>query len=174
MDAEKKAYWNRWYALNKDKVKASRSRSKDKRQEYAQKYGELNKERLREYRKKYWEEHKEERKAYGQEYYQRNKVRLLQKAKKYQEQWYDALKTEVLSHYSTGGILACVICGEKRLSCLSIDHINNDGAEHRRRLGTGGKNFYKWLKEQNFPEGYQTLCMNDQFIKEFRRRRGYG
>jgi hypothetical protein len=55
---------------------------------------------------------------------------------------------------------------------LSIDHINGNGAEHRRELkrttggSTGGHDFYRWLKNNNFPDGYQVLCMNCQFIKK--------
>lgn len=79
------------------------------------------------------------------------------------------LKTEVLTHYGNGKC-ECVICGENRLPCLSIDHINGGGAKHRRIIGSGGVKYYKWLKENNFPDGYQTLCMNDQFIKEFERK----
>jgi hypothetical protein len=31
---------------------------------------------------------------------------------------------------------------------------------------SGGLEFYRWLIKNNYPEGYQTLCMNDQFIKK--------
>jgi hypothetical protein len=45
---------------------------------------------------------------------------------------------------------------------LTIDHINGDGARHRRELfGTNAGDtypFYVWLVRQGFPPGYQTLC----------------
>ena len=75
---------------------------------------------------------------------------------------------EILTHYG-GGKLACVVCGEGRLACLSIDHINGGGTKHRKQMG-GGSAFYCWLKKQNYPKGYQTLCMNCQFVKRFERR----
>ena len=75
-----------------------------------------------------------------------------------------ATKIEVLTYYGKG-ILACVICGEVRLACLSIDHIDNNGAEERKSRIKYGFNVYKHLKSQGFPKGYQTLCMNCQFIK---------
>ena len=74
-----------------------------------------------------------------------------------------ALKKLVLAQYGHGNI-ACVQCGESDLRCLSIDHVNGNGAKHRRSLGNrGGIVFYKWLKKERFPIGYQTLCMNCQF-----------
>lgn len=49
---------------------------------------------------------------------------------------------------------------------LELDHINNDGAGHRRSLGRtigNGKGassvIYHWLKKQGFPKGIiQVLC----------------
>lgn len=74
------------------------------------------------------------------------------------------IKVEVLTHYGKGR-LACRMCGESRLACLSIDHINGRGISHRKSLNRYGYRFYIWLKRQGFPKGYQTLCMNCQFVK---------
>ena len=73
-------------------------------------------------------------------------------------------KREVIIYYG-GGKLMCVTCGEGRLACLSIDHIEGGGTNHRRQLRAWGDLFYRWLKAQNYPKGYQTLCMNCQFVK---------
>jgi len=84
------------------------------------------------------------------------------------------LKTEVLSHYSKGK-LECAICAEKRMDCLSLDHMNNNGEEDRKRIGEG-VNIYRWLRKQAYPSGFQVLCMNCQFIKRAenqRRKRGF-
>jgi hypothetical protein len=43
---------------------------------------------------------------------------------------------------------------------LQIDHVNNDGAEHRKQLGRGGSRLYQWLRKHNFPTGFQVLCAN--------------
>ncbi len=59
-------------------------------------------------------------------------------------------------------------CGETTLLFLSIDHINEDGAEHRRALisqGHGPAFIYYWLRDNDFPAGFQVLCMNCQFGK---------
>jgi hypothetical protein len=74
------------------------------------------------------------------------------------------LKLEVTTVYG-GGESKCVLCGEHRLACLSIDHPKGNGAEERRDLKClSGTHFYRWLKKNNFPPGYRTLCMNCQFI----------
>lgn len=77
----------------------------------------------------------------------------------------DKIKAEILTHYGNGK-LACVRCGEERFPALSIDHINGGGTAERKRLGKAGLGFYYWLRNQGYPRGYQTLCMNCQFVKK--------
>lgn len=65
---------------------------------------------------------------------------------------------EALSHY--GGPV-CKCCGEDNIFFLTLDHVNNDGAEHRRETGgKSGKNLAWWLKKHNYPSGFQVLCFN--------------
>lgn len=54
----------------------------------------------------------------------------------------------------------CVYCGENCEVFLTIDHKNNDGAEHRRSVGRGSTQVYVWLRKNNYPEGFQILCYN--------------
>jgi len=56
---------------------------------------------------------------------------------------------------------------------LSLDHVNNNGAEHRKELGinNSGVQIYGVVKRAGFPEGFQTLCCNHQMKKELLRRR---
>lgn len=75
----------------------------------------------------------------------------------------DTNKTKdiVFSHY--GGKCKCGISNYKY---LTIDHIDNSGAEHRRIIGT---NIYKWLIKNNFPDdNYQILCYNCNYRKFFK------
>lgn len=73
-------------------------------------------------------------------------------------------KAEVLAHY--GGSCAC--CGAVDLDVLSIDHINKDGAAHRRELKARGETFgYHWLKKNGFPAGFRVLCLNCNFARGF-------
>lgn len=66
----------------------------------------------------------------------------------------------------------CTCCGETILAFLTIDHVNNNGAEHRRQLGKprnyGGITFYRWLRAQGYPKlGYQVLCFNCNCAKQY-------
>jgi hypothetical protein len=74
------------------------------------------------------------------------------------------LKGEVLGHYCAQGI-ACRQCGFSDIRALTLDHVNGGGSEHKREINVIGSRFYHWIKQNGFPEGYQVLCMNCQFIK---------
>ena len=119
------------------------------------------KEQKRKWWQRYYQAHKEEYKQRFDSYRAENK----EKVRRATRQSEHRLKVEVLTHYSNSK-LACVICGESRLACLSIDHINGGGSQHRRELKKRSQGFYRWLRNENYPEGYQTLCMNCQFIKK--------
>lgn len=82
------------------------------------------------------------------------------------------IKLQVLAHYGPDGRLCCnwESCEVVDPDMLTIDHVNNDGAEDRR--SRGGKEIYRSLLARGYPEGYQTLCHNHQWKKEMRRRRG--
>ena len=54
----------------------------------------------------------------------------------------------------------CHCCGESEEIFLELDHINNDGAAHRRALGGNHRNIYRWAINQNFPPIFQILCAN--------------
>lgn len=74
------------------------------------------------------------------------------------------MKADVMAHY--GG--ACACCGTDDLWVLSIDHINGDGAAHRRELKARGETFgYHWLKKNGFPDGFQVLCLNCNLARGF-------
>ena len=80
-----------------------------------------------------------------------------QKAVEYRRTWNAKLRSDVLEAYGD----ECACCGENEPKFLSIDHPNNDGAEHRRRIGVNsGFHFYLWLRREGFPEGFQVLCHN--------------
>lgn len=76
----------------------------------------------------------------------------------------DRCREQVFAAY---GGWKCTCCGETEKLFLSIDHIENNGAAERRAglYKGGGSAFYAWLRKQNFPPGYQVLCMNCQVGK---------
>ncbi len=101
---------------------------------------------------------KEKHREYQARWYAKNDGR------EYQLKYRTKVKIDVLTHYGNGKC-QCVMCGESRLACLSIDHINGGGNQRRRGDGRGGTGLYILLRRQEFPVGYQTLCMNCQFCK---------
>ena len=67
------------------------------------------------------------------------------------------LKLAALDAY---GGRQCKCCAESIIDMLTIDHIENGGAKHRQAIGKPGNAFYKWLKANDYPEGFQILCWN--------------
>jgi hypothetical protein len=72
----------------------------------------------------------------------------------YSKRHRETLQQDIISHY--GGKCAC--CGETTTAFLTIDHIKDDGAKHKREVGRSS--VYSWLKKNNFPEGFRVLCWN--------------
>lgn len=61
---------------------------------------------------------------------------------------------------------SCIRCGYDDPRALTIDHVNQDGYKQRNSQGRrlSGTKLYKWLRVNNYPPGFRTLCMNCQFI----------
>lgn len=73
------------------------------------------------------------------------------------------IKDEVYSYYG-GYKCNCPGCLITETYFLTIDHIENNGTQHRKAIKY--VSIVKWLKNNNFPSGYQVLCMNCQFGKK--------
>lgn len=86
-----------------------------------------------------------------------------------QRSWRQALKLEVLTRYGKNGTLQCCWdgCGVVDIDVLTLDHVNNDGRKDRLKRGI---NIYSSLRQDDFPDGYQTLCANHQLKKEILRK----
>jgi len=73
------------------------------------------------------------------------------------------LKNLVFEAY---GGYECTCCGETEETMLTIDHIDENGAAHRREVSNNTAKYritadiYRWLKKNGFPEGFQVLCYN--------------
>ena len=91
------------------------------------------------------------------------------------------LKLEAIDRY-TNSKRQCAKCGYgEDLVALCLDHINNNGQEHRKALQVGGMTskgnrsgttMYERIKALGWIAGLQILCFNCNAIKEFRRKRG--
>lgn len=127
--------------------------------------------------------HNESRLVGSRNYYNENKDRVLKRIKNYKIK--NREKIKVQGRLYRGGVkLKLLIFYSKTdppqccdpfhmhddpfidVRALTIDHINNKGAEHRREMRKDGISFYRWLIKNNYPDGYQCLCINCQFIKE--------
>lgn len=72
---------------------------------------------------------------------------------------YSRNRALVFQHYGP----ICVCCGETRYSMLAVDHVDNSGGKHRKKIGQG--NTCTWLVTNGFPEGFQILCCNCNWSK---------
>lgn len=86
-------------------------------------------------------------------------------AKKYRER----TRQQVLDAYGN----RCACCGETESLFLTVDHVNGDGAEHRRSLGnTDTKRnglplaVHRDIIKRGFPDDFQILCFNCNCGKE--------
>lgn len=53
----------------------------------------------------------------------------------------------------------CKCCGEQETVFLTFDHVNGDGAKHRETTRSG-YSFYKWMKDNDYPNSIRILCYN--------------
>jgi len=126
---------------------------------------ERRKRKLEDYYK-----HKEKYNRRSKLWYQNNKEKAAMYSRKWdsehrehvrkRERNYNArIKHMALEAYCDGDV-ECLCCGENHKIMLSIDHINRDGAAHRRIIGRGSDRLYAWLKKNNYPPGFRVLCIN--------------
>lgn len=126
------------------------------------------KEYMKAYLRGYRKTHKEQLKKYEE---RRDKVQRRADYKKFLLE----AKITVLTHYGKDGHLQCCWpgCIETDVDVLTCDHINDDGAEHRKRVNglNGGMSLYRLLIREGYPTGFQTLCWNHQWKKQILRLR---
>jgi hypothetical protein len=68
--------------------------------------------------------------------------------------------TEIYKQY--GGAF-CACCGEDIWEFLTLDHINDDGAAHRKEIGGSGYKLQLWAKRNGYPAGLRVMCRNCNF-----------
>lgn len=96
----------------------------------------------------------------GRKKYEQYREKTREKVVKRNSERRKQLREEVITAYGK----KCVCCGETEPKFLAVDHIYNDGAEHRKQVKT--KSIYLWLKRNNFPKDrFQLLCHNCNFSK---------
>lgn len=121
--------------------KYKRETDRESYRKTAREWARANRDKTREKEKRWREKNRDKIREYEKKHADKRKIAR------------QKLFSEVVMHY--GGKCSC--CGESNMKFLTIDHINNDGAEHKRKIGRG---VHRWLKKNNYPEGFQTLCWN--------------
>lgn len=87
----------------------------------------------------------------------RKGLKLCERCTERSNRYTKKLRQEVFENYGN----SCECCGEDNICFLTIDHINDDGAEDRRRVASLKTTFYTDLKRRGFPkDGLRVLCMN--------------
>ncbi len=113
-------------------------------------------EKANERAKKWFKDNRQRRYDYIKKWNTENYL----KNKSYQSKYRLKLKKTVINFYSRGRN-ECICCGERYLEFLTINHIHNDGNKERKVLNLrGGHSFYRWLIKNDFPDGYNVMCMN--------------
>lgn len=74
-----------------------------------------------------------------------------------------AHKVKMLAVSKLGG--RCVCCGIDNLDILSIDHVNNNGAQHRNKLKYGGLSVYNSILRGHTEYALQIMCLNCNLSK---------
>lgn len=83
-------------------------------------------------------------------YYLRHKARVFKRNDDYRKK----LKDDAFKQY--GGYV-CFCCGETNPLFLTLDHKNNDGGKHRKKLGNY---IYFQLRREGWPPIMQVACYN--------------
>jgi hypothetical protein len=96
-------------------------------------------------------------------HYLQNKAYRIQR----QREWYAANPSRMMTAERRAQVnrnarlkrlgAACACCGEVERKFLTIDHVNDDGAEHRRQHNVAVR-LYRWIIKTGFPEDIQILC----------------
>jgi hypothetical protein len=137
INARNKVYMRSWRKDNADKLKP----------------------RVHAEKKRHYEKHKDYVLARNRAY----KLAHPEQTRQIAVAWKAKVKLEVLTHYSSHPP-TCSWCKYSDVRALSIDHVNGGGKQHRATLN--GYHIYSWLRKNGYPDGYQVLCMNCQFIKK--------
>jgi hypothetical protein len=76
------------------------------------------------------------------------------------------LKAELLGQYGH----SCMCCGENRVEFLTLDHVNRDGGQARKKHGVTGSSYWRMLKRNGWPKaGYRILCIACNFVTRYGR-----
>ena len=100
---------------------------------------------------------------YQKKWRKKNLEKVRGKKRVWEKEYRKKLRLDILNAYSNNDP-KCACCGESNLGFLTIDHIDDNGAEHRRSISKSGRRcgwgLNQWLRRNNYPKGFQILCFN--------------
>ena len=150
----------------------------NKRNIYARSYYKKNKEKLREYFRKWQKLYRntEKYRLYMNKYMKSWRPKRRKELRERNRLWRNKNKTWVKNYNSTYNIARrdivlkhygnkCNCCGENKKEFLAIDHINNDGYLQRKKFKFNNR--YNWIIKNKFPKDLQILCHNCNLAKAF-------
>lgn len=118
--------------------------------------------RVREYRQRNRALMRPKLNEYAKKFYAKNSPKILAISRVKSKEKRVIARKIVLDHY--GGKCAC--CGETIQEFLCVDHVFNNGSEHRKEIKRGGGyTINQWLIDNDFPDGFQLLCWNCNMAK---------
>ncbi len=86
------------------------------------------------------------------------------------------VKVTVMAMYASP--IRCVSCGFNDIDGLTLDHIHDNGADHRKALklshrgaSVSGGRIYEYIYKHGKIDGMQVLCANCNLIKQIKRGR---
>jgi hypothetical protein len=138
---KKKEHAKRWYLLNREKTIA----------------------RAAQWKKDNPEQFKKSNLKSTLKYHQKNKAKVRNDTNKWRRNKNQKYRNIALQHYGH----KCSCCNENRNEFLCFDHINGDGAKHRKEINGKYLGMGHWLVKNNFPDGFQCLCHNCNLAKGF-------
>lgn len=115
-----------------------------------------------EYNKKWTKNHPDQVKASLKKYRESHRGQF----RDYTNYQNKLLRREVLIYYSKG-VPQCACCGELIYEFLTVDHIDKSVYKLHKKYTYGTKLIW-WIVKNNFPEGFQILCMNCNLAKSIR------
>lgn len=113
------------------------------------------------YHREYYQRHKDKYQAKSFNWFKSLSLEEREERKRKNREYVKRQRVELLAAYGN----RCNCCNETTEEFLTLDHIFNDGAEHRKNQ-VGGSRVYADLKKKGYPKDrYQLLCMNCNFAK---------
>ena len=131
---------------------------------YSKNYYLKNKERIKSKRlNRYYNstlKQKESQKESQSKWWEKNREKYIEASRRRLQE----IRLDVLKHYG-GNPPKCECCNENTPQFLGIDHIDGGGGKHRKVNKISS--IYRWLRKNNYPEGFQVLCHNCNLAKGF-------